>query len=184
MSGAPHKTHFSNKKISIFFAQALLFLVRLCTNNSKTHCLDMITTKSDSRKSSTMYNSNTCHQWNGRRSTHFTYRKGAHSTGTLLPIIFNFNHACNVHAVDQASVKLVERQKYRAPSKQTTRILHHEITLPCTTTNDDSILLLNRHNQIRLVFAEPDRHTLKVRPTASHPHIKIKHWIQIYINYC
>jgi hypothetical protein len=97
--------------------------------------------------------------------------------GTLLPITFNFNHSCLVHAVDHVSVKLVERQKYRAPSKQTTRILHHEIALSPTNNNSTSFV----NNEMRIVYVLPDKHTLEVRPTTSHPNIRVRHWIQIYI---
>ena len=106
--------------------------------------------------------------------------KGHLVPGTLLPITFNFNHACSVQAVDQISVKLIERQKYKAPSKSTTRILHHEIGL---SQNSHSGLSNTDNNgkEMHLVYAVPGIQKLKVHSTTSHPNIKVRHWIQIYI---
>ncbi|KAI9271146.1 hypothetical protein EDC94DRAFT_597317 [Helicostylum pulchrum] len=109
--------------------------------------------------------------------------------GTLLPISFHFNQRCAVRAIEQLSVKLVERQKYKAPSKQTTRILHHEIALSSNNNNqdDDDALSLTKStsdtgsSEIRIVYVVPDKHTLKVRPSTSHPNIRVRHWIQIHI---
>lgn len=101
--------------------------------------------------------------------------------GIFLPITFTFNQKCAVHAIDQLSVKLVERQKYKAPSMQTTRILHHEIALSPNTNNLSLTELANdTSSEIRIVYVVPDKHTLKVRPSTSHPNIRVRHWIQIY----
>ncbi|KAG2201538.1 hypothetical protein INT47_007415 [Mucor saturninus] len=102
--------------------------------------------------------------------------------GIFLPINFHFNRNCAVKAIDQLSVKLIERQKYKAPSIQTTRILHHEIALsPPNNTNLSLTELANdTSSEIRIVYVVPDKHTLKVRPSTSHPNIRVRHWIQIY----
>lgn len=103
--------------------------------------------------------------------------------GIPLPITFNFNQNCSVHSIDQLSVKLVEHQKYKAPSMQTTRILHHEIALSPTTNTKLSLTKLandTTSSEIRIVYVVPDKHTLKVRPSTSHPNIRVRHWIQIY----
>lgn len=107
--------------------------------------------------------------------------------GTILPISLHFNQRCAVHAIEQLSVKLVERQKYKAPSKQTTRILHHEIALsPNNSNNSQDTLALTKStsdtgaSEIRIVYVVPDKHTLKVRPSTSHPNIRVRHWIQIH----
>lgn len=102
--------------------------------------------------------------------------------GIFLPISFNFNQKCAVNAIDQLSVKLIERQKYKAPSMQSTRILHHEIALsPPNNTNLSLTKLANdTSSEIRIVYVVPDKHTLKVRPSTSHPNIRVRHWIQIY----
>lgn len=113
--------------------------------------------------------------------------KGHIVPGTLLPISFNFNHSCSVHAVEQIVVKLIERQKYKAPSRQSTRILHHEIALPPKSNNDTIIARFNkdtndnRREELNLVYVVPDKHKLKVHPSTSHPNIKVRHWIQIYL---
>lgn len=99
--------------------------------------------------------------------------------GTLLPITFHFNSLCNLNAIDQLSVKLIERQKYKAPSKQTTRILHHEIAL--SPNNHHPNFTLTNSNELRMVYVVPDKHTLKVRPSASHTNIRVRHWLQIHI---
>lgn len=112
--------------------------------------------------------------------------KGHIVPGTLLPFTFNFNHSCSVHAVDQIVIKLIERQKYKAPSRQSTRILHHEIALPPKSSND---LILARFNndpndnrrELNVVYVVPDKHKLKVHPSTSHPNIKVRHWIQIFL---
>ncbi|KAI8639594.1 hypothetical protein BD408DRAFT_421204 [Parasitella parasitica] len=97
--------------------------------------------------------------------------------GILLPISFYFSSSCHVRAVEQVGVKLIERQKYRAPSKQTNRILHSEIAL-CSSPSAPSAL---SENQLRCVYAVPDKHTIQVRASTSHPNIRVRHWIQIYL---
>ncbi|KAL7317825.1 hypothetical protein PS15m_004130 [Mucor circinelloides] len=97
--------------------------------------------------------------------------------GSQIPISFYFSPSCHVLAVEQIDVKLIERQKYRAPSKQTNRILHHEIALssPSSATPHFS------DNLLRCVYAVPSKHTIQVRASTSHPNIRIRHWIQIYL---
>jgi hypothetical protein len=92
--------------------------------------------------------------------------------GIQLPISFYFNQPCTV---EQITVKLVERQKYRASSKQSTRILHHEIVLSPLRCPDQHL------DEIRTVYVVPDKHTLKVRASTSHYNIRVRHWIQIYL---
>lgn len=102
--------------------------------------------------------------------------------GILLPIYFSINYSCLVHTVDHLSVKLIERQKYKAPEKQTSRILHNEISLSPTTPfvfgHDE-----NNHNysEIRTVYVIPDKHTLKVHPSTTYSNIRVRHWLQIYL---
>jgi hypothetical protein len=95
--------------------------------------------------------------------------------GMHLPISFHFNQSCAVRAVEQIAVKLVERQKYRAPSKQTTRILHHEMVLSPLRHPDKEL------DEIQTIYVVPDKHTLKVRASTSHCNIRVRHWIQIYL---
>lgn len=98
--------------------------------------------------------------------------------GTFIPISFHFSPSCNIHAVEQIDVKLIERQKYRAPSKQTNRILHHEIALSSSSSSSAAIL---SDNELRCVYVVPDKHTIQVRASTSHPNIRVRHWIQVYL---
>ncbi|GAN10737.1 hypothetical protein MAM1_0395d10284 [Mucor ambiguus] len=98
--------------------------------------------------------------------------------GSLIPISFYFSPSCQVLAVEQIDVKLIERQKYRAPSKQTNRILHHEIALSSPSSATSPHFL---DNELRCVYAVPGKHTIQVRASTSHPNIRVRHWIQIYL---
>ncbi|KAL9540762.1 hypothetical protein MBANPS3_009508 [Mucor bainieri] len=98
--------------------------------------------------------------------------------GSLIPISFYFSPSCQVLAVEQIDVKLIERQKYRAPSKQTNRILHHEIALSSPSSATQPHFL---DNELRCVYAVPSKHTIQVRASTSHPNIRVRHWIQIYL---
>ncbi|KAI8969145.1 hypothetical protein BDF20DRAFT_147129 [Mycotypha africana] len=96
--------------------------------------------------------------------------------GINVPISLYFNQQCNVYAVDQMDVKLVERQKYRAPLKQTTRILHQEITLSSFVSTFE----VDQYNiEMQSVYTLPERKSLRLRASTSHPHIRVRHWIQI-----
>ncbi|KAG0168237.1 hypothetical protein DFQ28_005205 [Apophysomyces sp. BC1034] len=76
-------------------------------------------------------------------------------------------------SIDQLVVKLIERQKFRAPSKHTTRILHHEITL---TSSDPHIV---DRDEIRAVYVIPDKQTLQIHPSTANRNIRVRHWIQV-----
>ncbi|KAI8340885.1 hypothetical protein BC941DRAFT_511184 [Chlamydoabsidia padenii] len=99
----------------------------------------------------------------------------AHLTpGSSLPISVYFSNPDSVLSLDEITVKLIERQKFRAPSKQSTRILHHEITLfqqhQQQQGNDD-------WRETRFVFLVPD--SLQVHPTTANRIIRVRHWVQV-----
>ncbi|CAO3614816.1 unnamed protein product [Mucor fragilis] len=98
--------------------------------------------------------------------------------GSLIPISFYFSPSCQVVAVDQIDVTMIERQKYRAPSKQTNRILHQEIALSSPSSAAPPHIA---DNELRCVYAVPSKHTIQVRASTSHPNIRVRHWIQIYL---
>ncbi|ORY98488.1 hypothetical protein BCR43DRAFT_487611 [Syncephalastrum racemosum] len=103
----------------------------------------------------------------------------AHITpGTPLALSFAFSRP--PAAIHHLCVKLIERQKFRARSKRTTRILHHEITLTTSTSLADHP---PGHNELRCVFAIPDKHTLQVHPSTYNPNIRVRHWIQILLRF-
>lgn len=102
-----------------------------------------------------------------------TIEKPHLTPGMHLPVSFHFNQSCNVRAVEESAVKLVERQKYRAPSKKTTRILHHEIVLSPLRLQEKKL------DEIRTIYVVPDKHILKVRASTFYSNIRVRHWIQI-----
>ncbi|SAM02729.1 hypothetical protein [Absidia glauca] len=115
----------------------------------------------------------------------------AHLTpGALLPVSLHFSRPESIQSLDSLSVKLIERQKFRAPSKQTTRILHHEITLQQQSTkqestdpqaNDidpDSTDVVNG-SETRFVYLVPDSRSLQVHPSTTNRIIRVRHWVQV-----
>ncbi|KAI8064688.1 hypothetical protein BC940DRAFT_320886 [Gongronella butleri] len=100
----------------------------------------------------------------------------AHVTpGAALPLSLHFSHPEAIVSLQQLSVKLIERQKFRAPSKQTTRILHHEITLQqqqqCWADQE-----------ARFIYIVPDSRSLQVHPTTTNRIIRVRHWIQVSLS--
>ncbi|CDS12611.1 hypothetical protein LRAMOSA04797 [Lichtheimia ramosa] len=109
--------------------------------------------------------------------------ESAHITpGTPLALSFSFSHPPGI--INDLCVKLIERQKFRARAKRTTRILHHEITL---APRDPPILdhrqIDGAHTELRCVFAVPDKHTLQLHPSTVNPNIRVRHWIQIALHF-
>ncbi|ORZ09541.1 hypothetical protein BCR42DRAFT_423621 [Absidia repens] len=109
----------------------------------------------------------------------------AHLTpGAQLPVSLHFSRPESIQSLDSMTVKLIERQKFRAPSKQTTRILHHEITLQqqqhsesvsCGDNDSDDA----SDDDTRFVFLVPDSSSLQVHPTTTNRIIRVRHWIQV-----
>ncbi|KAI8342402.1 hypothetical protein BC941DRAFT_139667 [Chlamydoabsidia padenii] len=118
--------------------------------------------------------------------------ESAHLTpGALLPVSLFFSRPESIQSLDSLSVKLIERQKFRAPSKQTTRILHHEITLQQSSKQDkqqqqqqdeednkDDSWVVDK-NETRFVYLVPDSRSLQVHPTTTNRIIRVRHWIQV-----
>ncbi|KAI9315937.1 hypothetical protein BX666DRAFT_1952978 [Dichotomocladium elegans] len=98
----------------------------------------------------------------------------AHITpGKPLAISFFFSRPpCSV---DRICCKLIERQKFRARAKRSTRILHHEITLTPSKEPEQ------QEQELRCTYLVPDNSTLRVHPSTSNPNIRVRHWIQISI---
>ncbi|KAI9247154.1 hypothetical protein BDA99DRAFT_576385 [Phascolomyces articulosus] len=113
--------------------------------------------------------------------------ESAHITpGTPLALCFSFSRP--PLTIDHVSVKLIERQKFRARAKRTTRILHHEITLLPSDPPDVFQQQLEHFpsslsDELRCVFAVPDKETLQVHPSTSNPNIRVRHWIQITLRF-
>lgn len=101
----------------------------------------------------------------------------AHITpGTPFALSFSFSRP--PASVEQVCVKLIERQKFRARVKRTTRILHHEIVLVPTSEPR-----LTRPDELHCVFRVPDKQTLQVHPSTCNPNIRVRHWIQILLHF-
>ncbi|ORX58163.1 hypothetical protein DM01DRAFT_1372238 [Hesseltinella vesiculosa] len=97
----------------------------------------------------------------------------AHVTpGAILPLSLHFSHPTAIASLQDVTVKLTERQKFRAPAKQTTRILHHEITLPQQQQSWSD-------QEARFIYQIPDTSSLQVHPTTSNRMIRVRHWIQV-----
>jgi hypothetical protein len=99
----------------------------------------------------------------------------AHLTpGSRLPISLYFSNSDSVLSLDEITVKLIERQKFRSPSKQSTRILHHEINLHQQQQqqqgNDD-------WHETRFIYLVPD--SLHIHPTTANRIIRVRHWVQV-----
>ncbi|CEP16311.1 hypothetical protein [Parasitella parasitica] len=154
------KPRFMFLKKSVLHTQRPVVLMRLPTLDSQQQCITQTHVINDRGGQLTL-----------------VIEKSHLIPGTLVPISFYFSSSCHVRAVDQIDVKLIERQKYRAPSKQANRILHHEIAL-CSSASAPSALF---ENELRCVYAVPDKHTIQVRASTSHPNIRVRHWIQIYL---
>ncbi|ORZ15141.1 hypothetical protein BCR42DRAFT_438333 [Absidia repens] len=104
--------------------------------------------------------------------------ESAHLTpGALLPVSLHFSNPDAILSLDSLTVKLIERQKFRAPSKQTTRILHHEITLQ--QQNQQSGADEHDPSETRFVYWIPDSQSLQVHPTTTNRIIRVRHWIQV-----
>ncbi|CAO3593256.1 unnamed protein product [Absidia cylindrospora] len=104
--------------------------------------------------------------------------ESAHLTpGALLPVSLHFSNPDAILSLDSLTVKLIERQKFRAPSKQTTRILHHEITLQ--QQNQQSATDQGDPSETRFVYWIPDSQSLQVHPTTTNRIIRVRHWIQV-----
>ncbi|KAI9492496.1 hypothetical protein BDB00DRAFT_828481 [Zychaea mexicana] len=144
------------------------------SNNSSSRCNDICS-------SSTNYsNSNNS---NNNEELHVLVESAHITPGTPLALCFSFSHAPST--INDLSVKLIERQKFRARAKRTTRILHHEITL---APSDPDLLKhqlrhANKTTELRCVFAVPDKETLQVHPSTSNPNIRVRHWIQITLRF-
>lgn len=153
------KLFFIIKKKSILQTQRPVVLIRLPTLENQQQCITQ-----------THVINNT-----GGQLT-LVIEKSFILPGTSLPISFYFNTACEVYSIDQIIVRLIERQKYRAPSQQTTRILHHEIIL-----SPSNQLEQFEENEWRTSYTIPDKHALKLKPSTTYPNIRVRHWVQIYL---
>ncbi|KAF7722034.1 hypothetical protein EC973_003756 [Apophysomyces ossiformis] len=91
-----------------------------------------------------------------------------------IPLSLSIRFSRPGFSIDQLIVKLIERQKFHAPSKHTTRILHHEITLD----SPDPPAIVDKE-EIRAVYAIPDKQTLLVHPSTTNRNIRVRHWIQV-----
>ncbi|KAI8364719.1 uncharacterized protein BYT42DRAFT_608940 [Radiomyces spectabilis] len=91
--------------------------------------------------------------------------------GLSLALSFSFARSAVIHSI---VVKLIERQKFRAPSKHTTRLLHHEITL-APNHNLAAEPCSGSENTFRYSYKVPNL----VHPSAMHPLIRIRHWVQV-----
>ncbi|CAO3652280.1 unnamed protein product [Cunninghamella echinulata] len=112
----------------------------------------------------------------------------AHLTpGHLLPFTLHFSNPDHIQSIHQMTVKLIERQKFRAPSRQTTRILHHEITLQQQqqqqqqqqNNEDEQSSWIIDQNDIRFNYMIPDSQSLQVHPSTTNRMIRVRHWIQL-----
>ncbi|KAI9305482.1 hypothetical protein BJ944DRAFT_67185 [Cunninghamella echinulata] len=103
----------------------------------------------------------------------------AHLTpGHLLPFTLHFSNPDHIQSIHQMTVKLIERQKFRAPSRQTTRILHHEITLQQDSEDEQSSWTIDQ-NDVRFNYMIPDSRSLQVHPSTTNRMIRVRHWIQL-----
>ena len=109
--------------------------------------------------------------------------ESAHITpGTPLALCFSFSRPPLM--IDHLSVKLIERQKFRARAKKTTRILHHEITLlPNDSDHQQQLNSITTTDELRCIFEVPDKETLQVHPSTSNPNIRVRHWLQITLRF-
>ncbi|KAI8145204.1 hypothetical protein BJV82DRAFT_667104 [Fennellomyces sp. T-0311] len=155
-------------------AQRAVMLVRLPQQDSVPRCISQTHTLES--------NSNNNNNSSSSSEELHVLVETAHITpGTPLGLCFSFSHA--PAAIDHLSVKLIERQKFRARAKRTTRILHHEITLAPSNPELLDQLLKQNSDELRCVFAVPDKETLQVHPSTSNPNIRVRHWIQISLRF-
>lgn len=102
----------------------------------------------------------------------------AHITpGASLDLSFYFVRP--VASVQDVTVKLIERQKFRARSQRVTRILHHEVTLLPLRP----FCFNNTHAEQHCLFGIPDKQTLEVHPSTTNPNIRVRHWLQVAIRF-
>ncbi|KAG2218261.1 hypothetical protein INT45_000398 [Circinella minor] len=144
--------------------QRSVVLIRLPQQDTVSRCINQTHTL----ETATPYNNEELH----------VLVESAHITpGTPLALCFSFSRP--PLTIDHLSVKLIERQKFRARAKRTTRILHHEITL--LPTDPDQLKVAT--DELRCIFEVPDKETLQVHPSTSNSNIRVRHWIQITLHF-
>ncbi|KAL0087440.1 hypothetical protein J3Q64DRAFT_1885316 [Phycomyces blakesleeanus] len=84
------------------------------------------------------------------------------------------------------TVKLIERQRIRAPAHYTTRLHHHQITLtphspftsPCQIKpSGDQI------NETRILYRVPSKESLLLHTSSTNRNMRVRHWLQIFMSF-
>ncbi|KAI9031922.1 hypothetical protein CLU79DRAFT_730706 [Phycomyces nitens] len=107
--------------------------------------------------------------------------------GALLPVSLSLQTASNTPLVlTSLTVKLIERQRIRAPAHYTTRLHHHQITLtphspftsPCEIKGSS-----DQSNETRILYRVPSKESLLLHTSSTNRNMRVRHWLQVFMSF-